>query len=177
MKLVLIYGPPASGKFTVAKEVAKITNFGVFHNHLTLDLIEPFFKKTYKNAFWDYSDKLRLDLISLAAKNKIDIIFTFCYDDKDGYKFIRKLVNRVVKNGGKVCFVQLAPDKEVLFTRIKNDSRKKYNKTRSKKKLKEIMRKHEFYTPVRFKNNLKIDNTKLSAKKVAKMIKEHYKLK
>jgi hypothetical protein len=36
MDLVFLYGPPAAGKFTVGRELAAITGFGLFHNHLTL---------------------------------------------------------------------------------------------------------------------------------------------
>ena len=36
MKLVFIYGPPAVGKLTVAKELAALTGFKVFHNQVIL---------------------------------------------------------------------------------------------------------------------------------------------
>jgi len=39
MRLIFIYGPPATGKLTVAKELAKLTKYKIFHNHLTVDLI------------------------------------------------------------------------------------------------------------------------------------------
>jgi broad-specificity NMP kinase len=43
MKLIFIYGAPAVGKLTVANEIARQTNFKVFHNHLSIDCIEPIF--------------------------------------------------------------------------------------------------------------------------------------
>ena len=42
MKLIVIYGPPAAGKLTVAKELSKLTGFKVLHNHITIDLIDHF---------------------------------------------------------------------------------------------------------------------------------------
>lgn len=39
MKLIYIYGPPASGKLTVAKELEKLTKYKLFHNHLINDVI------------------------------------------------------------------------------------------------------------------------------------------
>ena len=36
MKLLFIHGSPAVGKLTVANEIAKLTGFKVFHNHLSL---------------------------------------------------------------------------------------------------------------------------------------------
>ena len=39
MRLVFLYGPPAVGKLTVAKALARLTGYKVFHNHLTIDLV------------------------------------------------------------------------------------------------------------------------------------------
>ena len=63
----------------------------------------------------------------------------------------------------------------MLYKRIKGDSRKEFNKTKTKKVLDWQLRKFDFYTSVRHKNNLKIDNTKSSARQVAKKIKMYYK--
>jgi hypothetical protein len=38
MNLLYLYGPPATGKLTVAKDVSALTGYHLFHNHLTLDL-------------------------------------------------------------------------------------------------------------------------------------------
>jgi adenylate kinase family enzyme len=41
MKLIILYGAPAAGKLTVAKELAKTTDFVVFDNHQIIDIVEP----------------------------------------------------------------------------------------------------------------------------------------
>jgi replication-associated recombination protein RarA len=38
MKLLFLYGPPAVGKLTVAREVSALTGYRLFHNHLTVNL-------------------------------------------------------------------------------------------------------------------------------------------
>ena len=43
MKLVILYGAPASGKLTIATELGKRTGFKVFHNHLSIDCVRPVF--------------------------------------------------------------------------------------------------------------------------------------
>jgi hypothetical protein len=45
MKLLLLYGPPAVGKLTIAKEIARLTEFKVFHAHLTVDLVASIFPR------------------------------------------------------------------------------------------------------------------------------------
>ena len=43
MNLVFIYGPPGVGKLTVAKELAGLTGYKLFHNHLSIDWVLPVF--------------------------------------------------------------------------------------------------------------------------------------
>src|SRR4026208_1379641 len=43
MKFVIIFGPPAVGKMTVGYELAKLTGFRLFHNHMTIELVLNFF--------------------------------------------------------------------------------------------------------------------------------------
>lgn len=38
MKLLFHYGPPAVGILTVAREVAALTGYRLFHDHLTVNL-------------------------------------------------------------------------------------------------------------------------------------------
>lgn len=78
MKLIFIYGAPAVGKLTVARELEKQTGFKVFHNHLTIDAIEPVFDFGTK-SFWKLVHRIRLETISEAALENVNLIFTFCY--------------------------------------------------------------------------------------------------
>lgn len=41
-KLIMITGPQAVGKMTVGQELEKITNLKLFHNHMTIDLVNNF---------------------------------------------------------------------------------------------------------------------------------------
>jgi tRNA uridine 5-carbamoylmethylation protein Kti12 len=43
MQLIFLHGLPGVGKLTVARELAKLTGFNVFHNHLAVDLVESIF--------------------------------------------------------------------------------------------------------------------------------------
>lgn len=50
MKFILIFGPQAVGKMTVGQELAKLTDLKIFHNHMTIDLVSPFFDYSTKEA-------------------------------------------------------------------------------------------------------------------------------
>lgn len=44
MKFVIIFGPQAVGKMTVGKELEKITDLKLFHNHMTIELVTHYFE-------------------------------------------------------------------------------------------------------------------------------------
>lgn len=44
MRLLFLYGPPAAGKLTIARELAAATGFRVFHNHVTVDALLSVFE-------------------------------------------------------------------------------------------------------------------------------------
>ena len=67
MKLILLYGPPAVGKLTIAKEIARLTGLKLFHAHLTVDLVTPIFPRdtpAYRKLVWD----LRYAVFAAAAQ-------------------------------------------------------------------------------------------------------------
>ena len=178
MKLIYIYGPPAVGKLTVAKELEKITGYKIFHNHSTVDILTPYFE--FGDDLFQVSKKIRLDIFEQAAKAKLSgLIFTVCYVDK--YKgerpFVRKTIKRVEKHKGKVCFVKLEAKENTLMKRVKEPSRKKYGKLKSPKKLKESMKKWNYDNIIPFAKNLIINTDKHTTKQSAELIAKHYKLK
>jgi len=176
MKLVFLYGPPAVGKLTVARELAKLTGYKLLHNHLAGDLVGSIFDFNSK-PFKNYSIKIRLDLLEAAAKeNILGIIFTFMYSNPEGDKFVKDIIKKVKKYNGDVYFVQLFCDENELKKRVGTESRKEYNKVREIKILKKRLNEWNLYHPIPFVENLKIDNTKLTPKKVAQKIKDYYKL-
>jgi hypothetical protein len=174
MKVVFIYGPPASGKLTVAKELSKLTGYKIFHNHMTVDLLEPFIKINEK--FWNYNEILRKEVFKIFLKENVNVIFTFCYVGEVDKKFINEIKNMFKLNNGKIYFVHLIPDKKEILKRVKHAERKKYGKITHVKTLKCAVGKYDFYSSINPKSDLIIDNTKLSPKKVALKIKDHYKL-
>jgi shikimate kinase len=177
MRFIVIYGPPAVGKLTTAEELSKLTGYRIFHNHLTIDLVNSILDYGSKE-FNEFVDRYRLEMIGAAAKNKVKgLIFTFVYANVKGdNEFLKKVVSIVKKNKGRVHFVQLYTNLDVLKKRLKDESRKKYSKMKRATTLQEVMKKYDLFEPVSFAESFKIDNTSISAKNAAKMIKVHYQL-
>jgi RNase adaptor protein for sRNA GlmZ degradation len=176
MNLVFIYGAPATGKLTVATELARLTGYKLFHNHLTVDLIEPFFKFGTEEAS-RLSAKFRLEMFKEAAKAKLPgIIFTYVYVKDSDDEFVEQVISTVKPYGGKVMFVLLNCKKEELTKRVENDSRKNYTKVQEAGKLNELFKKYDMTSPVPHQESLIIDNTNLTPKEAANQIIQTYKL-
>ena len=176
MKLVYIYGPPATGKLTVANELANLTQLKVFHNHSTVDLIKPILEFGTK-SFFELSTKLRLEIFEAAAKENIPgLIFTSCYSYPEDNGVIRKIIGIVKKHEGEVLFVHLYADINELKKRVREPSRRKHGKVKTVEGLKNSLDKWDVFTPIPFVKSLQIDNTNLTSKEVAIKIKNHYKL-
>ena len=173
MKLIFLYGPPAVGKLTVAKELSKLTGFKVFHNHLTTDLVASIFELG-DEVRTNFISRYRLELIDAGAKRGVDMIFTFAYAKGPDDGFVRKIVRRVRKHGGEVCFVRLHCDRAELFRRAKSPWRKPFKKIKTLKTLKETMQKYDLFSDFPYGKSLVIDNTGLSPRQVALKIRNHF---
>ncbi|MFH0928085.1 MAG: AAA family ATPase [bacterium] len=175
MKLIIIHGPPAVGKLTVATELSKITGYRVVHNHLINDLVESIFE--YGSApYRKLVQALWIQVLKAAASSDVNVIMTFCYAKKSDDVFVRKIVSAVRANKGSARSVLLICNKDSLMKRAVEDSRKAYGKLKNPEKLKAVLVKHEFFSPVSFLRGFTIDNTKMSAKKTAQKIKAKFNL-
>jgi shikimate kinase len=175
MRLVFIYGPPASGKLTVAVELAKLTGFRLFHNHVSIQFVQSIFEFGTK-TFWRLTGKYRLEMLDEAAKEGIDTIFTFVYSKGEDDRFVKNVLRRVRTHGGRVCFVRLYCDKEELIRRAKVSQRKKMGKVGTEKMLSDLFRKHNLDLEIPFRKSLSIDTTNQSPRNVAKSIARQYRL-
>jgi len=174
MNLLFIYGPPASGKLTVATELSKLSGYPLFHNHLTRDLVQS----VYPDSLYEHYglvDKLREDILAYCAQHGTNIIFTFVYDGPEDDKIVAGLVDSVTKNKGDVRFVELVAPGDVLLDRVSNDSRKAHKKLVDRAILSDLLEKTP-YSSVPYADILRIDTAKSSPQEAATKIAEHYKL-
>ena len=176
MKLILIYGSPAVGKLTVARKLGKQTDYKVFHNHLTIDAVVPVFEFGSK-SFWKLVHQFRIDTIAEAARENVDLVYTFCYAKDFDDAHVEEVEKAVVENGGELCLVLLTAERSEIERRVLEESRLKYKKAATLELLHGFWEKFELFSPVNDRESLIIDNTNLSAEETAKRIIEHFDLK
>lgn len=142
MNLVFLYGPPAAGKLTVAREVAARTGFALFHNHLVVDAVHavfPFGSPSFvrlREQFW-------IDVISAAVAEDRSLIFTFQPEGSVSPDFPRRVISLVKQAGGRVCLVHLKLAAEEQLRRIANDDRAAFGKLRDAELLKTLQAQFE----------------------------------
>ena len=131
MKLIFLHGLPGVGKLTVARELAALTGFKLFHNHLTVDLLTSVFEFGSR-PFVKLREKIWLEVFREAVEaNLTGLIFTFAYDATVGDSFVDNAQNIVESSGGQVLFVELTCSGEDLERRLTDPSRQGFGKLTS----------------------------------------------
>ncbi len=181
MKLVIIFGPQAVGKMTVGYELEKITKLKLFHNHMTIELVNPFFNYSTKTGK-KLVNLFREEIFKEVAKSDMSgLIFTFiwAFNEKDDWDYIDKISNIFESKGGDVCFVELEAD---INERIKRNSTPyrlehkptKRNIDKSNIDLKKSMEKYRMNSEageIKKENYIRINNKNLEPAEVANIIK------
>ena len=130
MDLILLYGPPASGKLTVGRELARMTGYALFHNHLVVDAVSAVFEFG-SDPFVRLREELWLRVFQEAARANKSLIFTFAPERTVRPSFIPEAVRQVEALGGRVVFVELRCAEGALEQRMENASRQEFGKLSS----------------------------------------------
>lgn len=170
MKLIFLYGLPGVGKLTIAREIASLTGFRLFHNHMTIDLVESVFEYG-SQPFVELREMIWLAVFSQASNTQLaGLIFTFAFDCTVRSSFIGNVRNAVESNGGDVFFVELKCSPEELERRIVQPSRQRFGKLTSVKLFRELSAAGAFVDPGIPADRLLIDTTEVSSSEVARLI-------
>jgi hypothetical protein len=173
VRLVFLYGPPAAGKLTIAREVAALTGFRVFHNHATVDALSTVFE--FGTApFVELRERVWLDVMGEAARTGLPgLVFTFVPERTVRPTFVPSLVERVRNAGGVVHFVKLeCPDTEVE-RRLDDPSRRAFQKLRSVDLFRSLRDSGAFNYPA-LAADLILDTSQMDAKQGAQRLVAHF---
>ncbi|MHA2030579.1 MAG: AAA family ATPase [Candidatus Kariarchaeaceae archaeon] len=174
MKFVLLYGPMAVGKLTVARALKKVCGennypIKIFHNHHTVDLIDEFIP-TFTKEWFHLNSVFRLEMYEACAKIGQNLISTLVYAKTSDDDFIHDIIGAIGKHGGSILFIHLTADLEVLYSRLGNEDRKQYSKLTSQEGYESTMSKYDIFSPIPFVDNFSFDTAVNSPDFIAKRI-------
>jgi len=184
MKLVIIIGDAAVGKMTVGQELMKLTGLRLFHNHMAIELVIDVF------GYYDSNIIVKLrDVIfeSYAQSNNDGLIFTYmwAFDHQSDWDYITKVSELFEAHGAELYYVELVAPLDVRLERNISENRlaNKASKRDIEASNQRVINDSSKYRTVSnegeipFKNYIKIDNSKISAKEWAIRIVEHFNFK
>jgi hypothetical protein len=170
MKLIFIYGLPASGKLTVAQELATMTGLKLFHNHVVVDLLLDVFEFG-SPSFVELREKIWIDTFTQACRSQLPgLIFTFAPEATVRPDFIANTVTAVANAGGEIDFIELACPLSEIKHRIASPSRFQHKKLTSLQLFEELQAAGSLDTSYMPKPKLSVDTSRFSAVEAAEQI-------
>ena len=181
--LIIVCGPQAVGKMTVAESLRDKLKYNMMMNHDSIEISDKIFGFATP-AQKEFNYYIREKAFQLAAKHNVDMIFTYvaAFELQKEIDYLKNLENQFVKSGGKFYFVELSADLETRLERNLTPHRMERKASKrdvkwSRENLLRDAQRHQLNTKdgeILFDNHIKIDNTNLSPDEVADMVIERY---
>ena len=174
--LIVVCGPQAVGKMTVAESLRDKLRYNMMMNHDSIEVSDRIFGFGTP-AQREFNSYFREKAFELAVKHDVDLIFTYvaAFDLQEEHDYLHSLEKMFEEAGGHFYFVELSATLEERLAR--NETPHRMEKKASKKdvewsrtNLLEDAKKYRLNTnedEVLFEHHLKIDNTELLPDEVA----------
>jgi hypothetical protein len=172
MIFVVIFGPPAVGKLTVARALQARTGWRLFHNHLAVDLTlslydfgTPGFVALREAIWWAGFRQAAADALP-------GLIFTFNPENTVPQRFIDELFAEMTTRGAPPFLVSLTASEEAIERRLSAPSRREHRKLADLELYRDLRSRGVFASPVLPAPHLALDTETMSAEKAAAAIAE-----
>ena len=137
MQLIFLYGPVASGKLTVGRELAALTGFALFHNHLIVDAVGavfPFGSEPFRRL----REQMWLGVLDEAAQAGRSVIFTFAPEPTVDPALPQRVADLMARRGAIVRFVALTVAPYEQERRLVGEDRAAFGKLRDPELLRSL---------------------------------------
>lgn len=172
-------GNSSVGKMTVGQELCKITDFRLFHNHMSIEPVLEIFGKMNKQVVQDFRESV---FRNFAKSDNYGLVFTCMmdFDSKEDWAYLN-FIRKIFKKADQY-FVELVAPQEIRLARNVTENRLKNKASKrnievSNQRLVNDDKKHRLESrdgELKFENYIKIDNSNLSPETVAQMIKDKF---
>ncbi len=177
--LIIICGPQAVGKMTVAESLRDKLKYNLMMNHDSIEVSDRIFGFATP-AQREFNAVFREKAFELAVKHNVDLLYTYvcAFEMPQEREYLTGLADLFQSNGGKFYFVELSADLDTRLERNVTPHRMERKASKrdiewSKANLLNDTEKHKLNTDTDefwFENHIKIDNTNLEPDEVADMI-------
>jgi hypothetical protein len=184
MELVIIFGPPAVGKMAVGMSLEKKTGLKLFHNHMSIEFVQPFFNygtSTGKRLVGEFRWRLFEEIAQSDLKG---LIFTYvwAFNLSSEKEYIDSVTALFRSSGARVSYVELFAPLPARLER--NETELRLAHKTSKRDLEwsrsnvlemdsgyKMNTEGDFYYPA---EHLRVDNSELGPDAVADLIIERF---
>ena len=181
--LIVVCGPQAVGKMTVAESLRDKLKYNLMMNHDSIEMSDQIFGFGTP-AQKEFNEVFREKAFELAVKHNVDFLFTYvcAFEMPEEKAYLKSLEKMFTENGGQFYFVELCADLETRLKRNVTPHRlerkaSKRNIEWSKANLLRDTEHHrlnsdegEFW----FEHHIKINNTNLTPDEVADRVIEEF---
>ena len=177
--LVVVCGPHAVGKMTVAESLRDKLRYNMMMNHDSIELSDRIFGFATP-AQREFNAEIRESAFRLAVKHNVDLIFTYvcAFDLQEERDYLTGLRNLFTGSGGEFYFAELSADLETRLARNETPHRMERKASKrdvawSRENLLKDAGKYRLNSAEGeywFEHHLKIDNTNLDPDRTADMV-------
>lgn len=183
--LIVVCGPQAVGKMTVAESLRDKLKYNLMMNHDSIEMSDKIFGFATP-AQKEFNAVFREKAFELAVKHNVDLLFTYvcAFEVPEEKEYLMSLADLFESNGGAFYFVELSADLETRLERNVTPHRMERKASKrdvewSKANLLRDAERHRLNSnedEIWFKNHLKIDNTCLEPDEVADIVIKKFEL-
>lgn len=181
--LIIVSGPHAVGKMTVAEKLKDKIGYSLMINHDSIEVSNKIFGRD-TIAQKELNKLIRESTFQTAIQHDINMIFTYVtkFDDQDNIEYLNELRYMFEQTGGNFYFVELEADvqtrldRNITAHRLESKLSKK-DIERSTQILLETMKDHRLNSndgEMICKNHIKINNTNLLPEEVVDIVVEKF---
>ncbi len=183
MALVFLIGPQAVGKMTVGQELEKLTGFKLFHNHIVIEAVTPFFsygtregrqlvgriRQAFFDAFLEHPDQSYI------------LTFVWAFGVPGEREYVEDIAAQFAAKGHAIHWVELEAPLDIRLQRNRSDNRLTHKPSKrdlvsSEKRVIDTEKTYRFNSEpgeLAYPSYLRIDTTHLSAAQTAERIQGH----
>lgn len=174
MHLVFLHGAPATGKYTIARELAALTGYELYHNHLVVDDVLKRHAFGTPDFVSERDSAWRAHLAAAARRPTGGLIFTFNPENSVPQAFITWLFDTLpAETDTRLSSIEIAASEAAIESRLATTQRRGFRKLTDLALYRQLRDAGAFRSPTIPRTDLRLDSEALGPTDAARMIAAH----